>query len=165
MLGHPLSTSSFTLWIPSIVEAAIVVQGFSWPTEEMQSIKVTQRGQEIELPTKTKVSGDWTFTIPENAFGLIRHQLLQLLYNKNTFNVTQILGNALDALNVGSWQGALQGIANLAQEAAALLLSAQVLEGCWVRSISPSEFASDDPTKPVVWSVTLHYNSIRMLYA
>lgn len=160
IMQKPLVRSDFLLFIPRIAQASILAQSTTFPTEALQSVKVARRGQEIELPTRFKVEGDWSFTIPDSTFTLVRQNLLTVMYKQALFDVYLFLGNPTDALAPSA---SLSGMLSLAASAASVLLSAEVLHKCWIRSIAPVQLNANAPADAVSWQVTVHYNYIQPL--
>lgn len=154
-IQQPLTKRDITLWIPSLQEAALLVQSATFPTERFKSTVIKQYGQEIELPTKMQVSGDWSFTLPDGVFTLIRYRLLSLMYSRELFDVYQFLGTADVVLPTS-----IQSLYKLASMASSAMLTAQILRACWVRDIATVEFAANAPEQPVLWQITVHYNYI-----
>lgn len=158
----PLTKRDFTLIIPNelSVSALFTVQAFTFPTEERVGVKVVRRGQEVELPGKFKVGGDWTFSIPENSFAVYRPMILSVMYSKVLFDVYQIPGNIIDVVNPSNVLGSFT---SLVEAGSSVVAAAQTLNDCWIRSVSVPEFGSSSPETPIVWDVTIHYNSITKL--
>lgn len=157
LIQQPLTKRDFLLFIPAIVQASILAQAVTFPTEQLQSVEVYKQGQKIELPTKFETGGDWSFDIPDSTLTLIRYNLLDVLYNKQIFDVYFFLGNILNSINLGG----LTSIQSILSNAFSYLTTAQKLGGCWIRSISPVEFSQSDPETPILWRVLVHYNYIR----
>lgn len=154
---HPLTAKDVMILIPQIPMTTITVQSTTFPTEKFKSCIIKRRGQDVELPTKMQVDGDWSFSVPDDIFTSMRYNLLKVMYKRKLFDVYQILGS-LD-INTNSLSSLLNALGN----ASSVLLTAQVLNECWIRQIAPIEFSSSDPTRPVTWQVTIHYNYITPL--
>lgn len=158
-MQKPLVQSDFLLFIPRIAQASILAQATTFPTEELQSVKAYRRGNEVELPTRFKVNGDWSFTIPDSTFTLVRQNLMTVMYKRVLFDAYLFLGNPVDALMIHN----LSSLMSLAAGASSVLLSAEVLHKCWIRKIDAVQFNANAPEQPVEWKVTIHYNYIQSL--
>lgn len=157
LIQQPLTKRDFLLFIPAIAQASVLAQATTFPTEQVQSVEVYKQGQKIELPTKFETVGDWSFDIPDSTLTLIRYNLLDVLYNKQLFEVYFFLGNILNSVN---FEG-LTSLQSIASNVFSYLTTAQKLGGCWIRNISPVEFSQSDPETPIMWRVLIHYNYIR----
>lgn len=158
---EPLTMIDCTLFVPSLFTTPVMVQGFTFPTETLNSVKVPIRGQWVELPAKFTQTGTWTFDMPDNTFALYRRLLLDAMYSKNLFSAYLFLGNVLDVINTNNLTASL--ISTLGS-AAAVAASSQVLKGCWIKDIASVEFNAANPTEPVKWRVSVVYNCIDRLF-
>lgn len=160
LVPQPLTKRDVTVVCPRILQLALLGQATTFPTEELQGVTVrTRRGYEVELPTKFKVSGDWSFDIPDSLFTQVRLNLLTVQYKKVMFDTYLILGNLANSINTNSWNSVMSALGNVFS----ILTTAQVLGKCWIRRIDPVEFNQAQPEQPVVWRVTVHYNYIKAL--
>lgn len=159
-IPHPLTQKDVTVICPRILQMAIVGQSSTFPTEELQGVTIPVRGQEVELPTRFKVNSDWTFTVPDSIFTQVRLNLMKVMYKKVLFDTYLLLGDYGSVLNPeNAWGTLLSTIGTTFST----LTTAQVLCKCWIRRIEPVQFSADAPDKPVLWSVTVHYNYIKAL--
>ena len=159
-IPHPLTQKDVTVICPRILQMAIVGQSSTFPTEELQGVTIPVRGQEVELPTRFKVNSDWSFTVPDSTFTQVRLNLMTVMYKKVLFDVYLLLG---DYGNIFKTNSPLGTLVSAMASGFSTLTTAQVLCKCWIRRIEPVQFSSDAPDKPVLWSVTVHYNYIKAL--
>ena len=159
-IPHPLTQKDVTVICPRILQMAIVGQSSTFPTEELQGVTIPVRGQEVELPTRFKVNSDWSFTVPDSTFTQVRLNLMTVMYKKVLFDVYLLLGDYGSVLNTNNLSASLVSLLGASFSA---LSTAQTLCRCWIRRIEPVQFSADTPDKPVLWSVTVHYNYIKAL--
>lgn len=148
LVPQPLTKRDVTVICPRILQLALLGQATTFPTEELQGVTIRiKRGHEVELPTKFKVSGDWSFDIPDSLFTQVRLNLLTVQYKKVLFDTYLILGNLANSINTNSWNSVMSVLGN----AFSTLTTAQVLGKCWIRRIDPVEFNQSQPEQPIVW--------------
>lgn len=159
LVQQPLTKRDFLMFSPQLIQASIIVQSMTFPTERLRSVEVFRRGYRVELPTMFEIPGDWTFEVPESTLTAMRLDLMSVMYKRSVFDVYLFLGSLFNSLNLNS----LNSIASILSNAAAIITTAQTLGSCWIREIAPVDFAASDPETPITWRVTVHYNYIRAL--
>lgn len=164
LIPQPLTKRDVTVICPRILQIALAGQSLTFPTEELQSVIVkTHRGHEVELPTKFKVGGDWSFDIADSVFTQVRYNLLTVQYKKVLFDTYLLLGNFANSINTNAEASTLGVATSFLGNLTSLLKTAEVLGKCWIRRIDPVEFSQSQPDQPILWRVTVHYNYIKPL--
>ena len=160
----PLTKRDVTLLWPGLSQVPLLVQSFTFPTESFDTVGVPVGGVMLDLPTHVFKPGTWSFEIPDSIFTTVRYELMLMYYGQRTFDVSMVLGNALDAFNTSSVSGAISSLLKSAGSVAGALLTAQTLCRCFIRKVDDIQFSyGQGVEQAILWRVEVGYSYIRKL--